>query len=148
MAFFGRRNPQRTRMKAPAQDAAVFLVHLWPNWEPAAGFRASVRRVDRDQPEFFTHAAALADYFQRAAHDAVADAKMAAADLALPPHAADLVVPTDEPPDLRHFDFDACCERAHELRRAEVRRLFGLARAQLGAAFLALRRARTRRPKD
>jgi len=134
-------------MKAQAQESSVFLVHLWPNCDPAAGFRASVRRVDRDQPEFFTHAAGLADYFQRAARDAVADGEITA-EANPSPRVTDSIAARHEAPDLRHFDFDACRQRAHDLRREELRRLFGLARAQLGAAIHALRRTRAQRSKD
>jgi hypothetical protein len=52
-------------MKPSTDHAAVFVVHLLTGDARAAGFRASVRRVDRDQPEFFTQPRALVDYFER-----------------------------------------------------------------------------------
>ena len=61
----------RREFETQAQDAAVFLVYLWPHDNHAHPFRASVRRLDRDRPEFFTQAAALTDYLQREARTTV-----------------------------------------------------------------------------
>jgi hypothetical protein len=54
-------------MKSDPAEIAVYLVHLWPTHAVPQGFRASVRRVDRDEPEVFTEAVRLADYFEQEA---------------------------------------------------------------------------------
>jgi hypothetical protein len=55
---------------SPPHDVAVFVVHLWPSGAEPAGFRAAVRRVDRDETQVFTQGAALADYFRGQAQSA------------------------------------------------------------------------------
>jgi hypothetical protein len=53
-------------MTVQLESVAVYVVHLWTR-EAADGFRACVRRVDRDQAEFFSAAAALTQYFENQA---------------------------------------------------------------------------------
>jgi hypothetical protein len=53
-------------MRVQPESVAVYLVHLWTH-EAANGFRACVRRVDSDEAEFFSAAAALTQYFENQA---------------------------------------------------------------------------------
>jgi hypothetical protein len=50
------------------QPPDLYLVHLW---QPKAGFRATARRVDEDQPHLFRSPEELVSFFGRRSEAAV-----------------------------------------------------------------------------
>jgi hypothetical protein len=150
-------------MQAQTENSSVFVVHLWSVGGLPTGFRAVVRRVDHEQSEFFTQAAALTAYFQREARSGCIDARAPRApsvdthaDAARPasqtagPQDASSAAPAQPPrsraiepgfevPSLLHVDFDAYKRRAQQLRREECSRILDVGWIGLVAAGRALR---------
>jgi len=143
-------------MKTLTENTSVYLVHLWPREQVPSGFRAAVRRVDRDRSEYFTQAKALTTYFQeqagtpcvefathrpeRGALAEVAEGAHASCPTAGPHPApawqAHALEPETSPAviNLLYVDFEAYERRARQLRRDELTRLEGLCRVAVRSA--------------